>query len=132
MQHGLFGFDWLKPEALFGFEFTDPLSHGVFFSLLANTVVYIWLSRRTQPSLSDRMQAAAYVNLDEHLHHPGQVPRKISIRTGELIAMLERFAGYGRTRTLIEDFERVNHLHLNPRKPRRPISFATLNARSPG
>ncbi|WP_028671373.1 PAS domain-containing hybrid sensor histidine kinase/response regulator [Saccharospirillum impatiens] len=116
LQHGLFGLDWLKPEALFGFEFSDSLSHGVFFSLLANTVVYIWLSRRTQPSLSDRMQAAAYVNLDEHLHHPGQVPRKITIRTGELISMMERFAGYGRTRTLIEDFERVNHLHLNPQE----------------
>ena len=113
LEHGLFGFDWLRPEALFGFEFSDPLSHGVFFSLLVNTSLYVWLSRRTLPSLNDRMQAAAYVNMDEHLHHPGQIPKKISIRVSDLMSMLERFAGAARTRELVEDFERVNHVRLH-------------------
>ena len=113
LEHGLFGFDWLRPEALFGFEFSDTLSHGVFFSLLINTTLYVTLSRRTLPSLNDRMQAAAYVNMDEHLHHPEQIPKKINIRIADLMSMLERFAGTPRTRELVEDFERVNHLRLH-------------------
>ncbi|GGX54176.1 PAS domain-containing hybrid sensor histidine kinase/response regulator [Saccharospirillum salsuginis] len=113
LEQGLFGLDWLRPEALFGFEFSDTLSHGVFFSLLINTTLYVMLSRRTLPSLNDRMQAAAYVNMDEHLHHPEQIPKKINIRIADLMSMLERFAGAPRTRELVEDFERVNHLRLH-------------------
>lgn len=114
LDEGLFGFQWLRPEALFGLEFSDPLSHGVFFSLTANVVVYVWLSRRAVPSLNDRMQAAAYVNMDEHLHHPGHIPKHVDIRVSDLVSMLERFAGHGRTRERVADYERVNHRQLHP------------------
>lgn len=113
LREGLFGFSWLRPEALFGFEFSDSLSHGVFFSLIANITLYVWVSRRTQPSFNDRMQAAAYVKMDEHLHQPGQVPKKVNIKVADLVSMLERFAGVGRSRELVEDFQRVNHLQLH-------------------
>lgn len=113
LQEGLFGLDWMRPEAMFGFEFSDPLSHGVFLSLIINTALYVSLSKRTRPTLNDRMQAAAYVNMDEHLHHPEQIPKKITIRVADLMSMLERFAGSTRSRELVEDFERVNHLRLH-------------------
>ncbi|WP_108127481.1 PAS domain-containing hybrid sensor histidine kinase/response regulator [Saccharospirillum mangrovi] len=120
LSDGLFGFSWLRPEALFGFEFTDSLSHGVFFSLIANVTLYVWVSRRTHPSLNDRMQATAYVKMDEHLHQLGQVPKKITIRVADMVSMLERFAGVGRSRELVEDFERVNHLQLHDQEPPAP------------
>lgn len=120
LSDGLFGLSWLRPEAMFGFEFSDPLSHGVCFSLIANISLYVWVSRRTLSNLNDRMQATAYVKMDEHLHPPGQIPKKNTIRVADLVSMLERFTGVNRSRALVEDFERVNHLQLHDQDPPTP------------
>lgn len=120
LTEGLFGIVWLKPEAMFGLIFPDSLSHGVWISLSANILMYVWFSNRTQANLTDRLQAAAYVNMDEHLHHPEQVPKKIAIRVSDLVAMLERFAGSTRTRELVADFERVTHSPLHPQEVPTP------------
>jgi len=44
LQKGPMGIDWLLPEALFGIEGLDRLSHGVYWSLLANSMVFICVS----------------------------------------------------------------------------------------
>lgn len=38
----------LNPQALFGFGFGDPLTHGVFWSLTVNTALYVLVSRAAQ------------------------------------------------------------------------------------
>lgn len=109
---GPLGLSWLRPERLLGFEFTDALSHGVFFSLAFNVAFYVYFSRRANPTLADRLQASAYVQLDEHLQRGDLANKKPAVKAGELVSMLERFAGANQTRRWIDDFERVHHIRL--------------------
>ncbi len=52
LQSGLFGVNWLRPEALFGLDGIDPLSHGVIWSLGLNTLMFITVSYWYQQRLS--------------------------------------------------------------------------------
>lgn len=60
---GLFGFSWLRPQALFGVEGMDPLLHAVFWSMVLNTVAFILGSLLTFPGPQERVQGAAFVNV---------------------------------------------------------------------
>ena len=46
----------LAPQSLFGFAAPDPLTHGVFWSLLANVVALVGLSLRYPPAIGERLQ----------------------------------------------------------------------------
>jgi Na+/proline symporter/signal transduction histidine kinase len=109
---GPFNVHWLRPEGLLGFEVTDSLSHGVFFSLAINIVCFVYFSKRANTTLADRLQASAYVQLDEHLQRDDLASKKPQVKAGELVSMLERFAGVNQTRRWIDDFERVHHIRL--------------------
>ncbi len=62
---GLFGFGWLRPQALFGVEGMDPLLHAVFWSMVLNTAAFITGSLLTFPGPEERVQGAAFVNVFE-------------------------------------------------------------------
>jgi Na+/proline symporter/signal transduction histidine kinase/CheY-like chemotaxis protein len=117
LETGPFGVSWLRPEQLFGFEFSERLSHGVFFSLFFNTLFFIQLSRRATTSLVDRLQSSAYVQMDKHLQREDINNKQPQIRIGELISLLERFAGANHTHRWINDYERVNHIRLQRNDP---------------
>jgi signal transduction histidine kinase len=112
LVNGPFGVHWLRPEGLLGFEVSDSLSHGVFFSLVANIFCFIYFSKQANTTLADRLQASAYVQLDEHLQRGDLANKKPQVKAGELVSMLERFAGVNQTRRWIDDFERVHHIRL--------------------
>jgi Na+/proline symporter/signal transduction histidine kinase/CheY-like chemotaxis protein len=59
---GPFGIAALAPQSLFGFEAPDTLTHGVFWSLLANVTAMIAVSVRHPPSIGDRLTAANQMN----------------------------------------------------------------------
>ncbi|MGI9365981.1 MAG: PAS domain-containing hybrid sensor histidine kinase/response regulator [Rhizobiaceae bacterium] len=59
LMDGPFGLDWLRPQALFGVD-AEPLNHGVFFSLLANTLAYAAASYFRKPLAIERMQASVF------------------------------------------------------------------------
>ncbi|WP_299302241.1 ATP-binding protein [uncultured Litoreibacter sp.] len=63
MQDGLFGLDWLRPQALFGLAGLDPLVHSIFWSIALNSVVFLALSLVTFPSPIERLQGSAFVNV---------------------------------------------------------------------
>src|SRR5664279_940101 len=56
LQHGPFGIEALRPQALFGADLS-PLLHGVLWSLSLNILAYIVLSVARQPSSIERLQA---------------------------------------------------------------------------
>ncbi len=58
LQQGPFGLGLLAPQALLGFTAPDPLTHGVFWSLLLNGLALIGFSLRYPPTLIERLQAA--------------------------------------------------------------------------
>ncbi|MDN3647420.1 PAS-domain containing protein [Reinekea marina] len=117
IENGPWGISWLRPEQMLGFQFSDSLSHGVFFSLLFNITCLIWFSARAEHSLADRLQASAFVQLDKHLLPSEAKQSERQVRSGDLVSMLERFAGSTQTRRWISDFERVNHLRIIDNEP---------------
>jgi signal transduction histidine kinase/PAS domain-containing protein/ActR/RegA family two-component response regulator len=64
LQHGLFGWDWLRPQALFHLSGWDPVMHGTFWSLLANVGCLVFVSLRLRPSLEERLHAAMFMEAD--------------------------------------------------------------------
>ena len=59
LQHGPFGIEALRPQALFGADL-PPLLHGVLWSLSLNVLAYVVLSLARQPSV-DRAAAGRSV-----------------------------------------------------------------------
>src|SRR4030088_3288852 len=60
LQHGPFGIETLRPQALFGADL-PPLLHGVLWSLSLNLFTYVVLSLARQPSSIERLQADLFV-----------------------------------------------------------------------
>ncbi|GAA6207044.1 ATP-binding protein [Cognatishimia sp. WU-CL00825] len=65
MQEGLFGIDWLRPQALFGIQGLDPLIHAVLWSISLNTFSFVAVSLLGFPSPLERLQGAQFVNIFE-------------------------------------------------------------------
>ena len=119
-QHGLLGLGLLRPNALFGIEGLEPLTHGVFWSLSVNLAAFIYFSRRATHDALDEAQAARFVDMPtdwwrEGMGHP-------SITTAELLEVCKRglgnpraeplFFDYMRRRTVSEDLDLPAPLHL--------------------
>jgi Na+/proline symporter/signal transduction histidine kinase len=66
VDHGLFGWAWFKPNALFGIEGLDPIMHAVMWSMSFNVISFVLVSLVTFPSPLERLQAAQFVNIFEH------------------------------------------------------------------
>src|SRR3954470_6466 len=60
LQHGPFGLEALRPQALFGTEL-PPLMHGVLWSLSLNLLTYVVLSLARSPSAIELLQANLFV-----------------------------------------------------------------------
>ena len=60
---GLFGMNWLRPQALFGITGLDPTVHAVVWSLSLNTLLFVAVSLFTFPSPLERLQGAQFVNV---------------------------------------------------------------------
>lgn len=96
LYSGIFDTDWLKPTALFGINMMDPLTHGVFWSLGVNTLLYVLISRYTSLRLVDRIQASAFV--DVYNNDLTETSRQFSqVTVGDLQMLTERFLGISRT-----------------------------------
>jgi Na+/proline symporter/signal transduction histidine kinase/CheY-like chemotaxis protein len=61
LNSGLWGLTWLKPYALFGLTSLDHISHGLFFSLLANSSCFVFISLLTHRSVSEKLQAELFL-----------------------------------------------------------------------
>ena len=60
LQHGPFGIEALRPQALFGADL-PPLLHGVLWSLSLNILTYVVMSLARAPSSIERLQADLFV-----------------------------------------------------------------------
>jgi PAS domain S-box-containing protein len=77
VTEGPFGLTALRPTALLGLEGLDPLSHGVFWSLLLNVGAYLLVSILSEQDAEERSQAAAFVGVAET--GPPRVPAILSV-----------------------------------------------------
>ena len=101
MEAGLFGLSWLRPQALFGITGIDPLVHGIMWSMLLNTVMFIACSLVTFPGPLERLQGAQFVNVFEH---SSAAPAWTSAATGaeDLLIMAQRIMGSTEAQAIFE------------------------------
>lgn len=108
VTEGLFGKDWLRPEALLGLQGFDPLTHALFWSLLVNVGLYVGVSLGRPPGAAETSQALLFVDVFER---SGGQERPVFWR-GEaslsaLEALLARVLGVERARALLHEQARV-------------------------
>ncbi len=59
---GPFGIALLRPQALFGLDGLDPISHAMVWSTLANVGAYVGVSLAARPGAAERTQSALFVD----------------------------------------------------------------------
>lgn len=112
IEHGPFGIAALRPDQLFGFEFSDAYTRGVVLSLTANVIVMVLVSRLDHTRLSDRIQAIAFVNRVRAERHHGT--QALQIKKSDLAAMLSQFLGESTTNRLFDSEKRPELLYASP------------------
>ncbi|MCP4272394.1 MAG: response regulator [Gammaproteobacteria bacterium] len=84
INEGLFSLGWLKPTSLFGINFFDETSHGVFISMLANTLCFIVISLNSNRSIGEKIQAEIFLKKQS-----GSL--QYQLKTEDLYNLLTRF-----------------------------------------
>src|SRR5690606_31416909 len=90
--------------SLFGLSSWDPLTHGVFWSLLGNVAAFVFVSMRKRPLLQDQLAAADY--LDPYARRPMLAPGGWAgkVRGSELLTLAERILGEQHARRAFQDY----------------------------
>ncbi|MEM1377681.1 MAG: NahK/ErcS family hybrid sensor histidine kinase/response regulator, partial [Pseudomonadota bacterium] len=112
MMSGLFGLSALRPEALFGMRF-DPLIHGVFWSLLANTVAIAAGSMTRASRPLERIQSITFI--------PREAQQTVSLNRfattvtlAELKEILARYVGNSRAERAFDTYAQREGRTLDP------------------
>jgi Na+/proline symporter/nitrogen-specific signal transduction histidine kinase len=92
MENGLFGYSWLRPQALFGIAGLDPVVHSVLWSAAFNTGVFVLVSLLTFPQPLERLQGAQFVNVFQHTGNPQGWSGGIA-QSEDLMVMAQRILG---------------------------------------
>lgn len=121
LNFGPMGINWLRPEALLGFESFAALTHGVVWALGLNIILYIWISRIFRPSVAEQIQAESFFYYEtkplptqststdiNYIHH--DVAR---LKVGDLITLAKRITGDGATMRAFQQFCAQNNVVLN-------------------
>ena len=64
--NGPFGIELLRPYQLFGLDMFDPITHAVFWSMLANVMLLVGVSLLDRQNTMDRIQASLFVDVYRH------------------------------------------------------------------
>jgi len=104
LQTGPFGLSWLRPQSLFDLGGWHPLTHGTFWSLLANSGCVLILSLRYRPSMEERLRAASFLDLsaDRGSSAAGEWRGRVSV--ADLRAIIGRIIGERGARRAFDDY----------------------------
>jgi len=115
MAHGPLGLALLKPYELFGLTGLDPIAHAVFWSLLANSFLFVGVSLFSVQSPLEHTQAALFVDVFTY-------PRKLedpsfwrgTALVADLRSLLERILGPERTEEALSDYSSRHKIRWGP------------------
>lgn len=102
LHSGPWGIMWLRPEALFGLDWLDPLSHAAFWSLSINVVTLTVVSLLTSQSSLERIQATLFVDVFRRGHVAQGNFVRGSATANDLFFVAERVLGERRAAALFE------------------------------
>ncbi len=106
LEHGLFGIELLKPEALFGLQGLDNISHALFWSLAANIGCYVFVSLMRAPSALEASQATLFVDVFKREGATATTLWRGSAEVRDLQQLVARFLGQGKTVRLFREYAR--------------------------
>ena len=109
LEPGPFGLAFLGPYHLFGLDMFDPLTHSVFWSMLANVGFLIGVSLFDRQNAMERLQAVQFVDV---FHH-GRLDSRLYSGTAtisELKNLLERFMGANHARKAFFEYSQQHDL----------------------
>jgi len=115
LDPGPFGIAVLRPQELFHLSL-DPLSHGVFWSLLVNCLVMLAVSLASAPQAIERLQAKVFVP-SEIGPAPTVRPLRTSVSYGDLKETVARYLGQERAERSFANMERSTGRSANLRAP---------------
>jgi Na+/proline symporter/signal transduction histidine kinase len=106
LQEGLFHQWFLRPNALFGLEGLDTLTHGFFWSLFLNTAIFIGVSLFTERSSQEIYQAEMFVEAFKHsvISTGGSVIWKGTAYMPDIKTLLSNFIGEKRASQLLQNY----------------------------
>ncbi len=108
VEKGLLGIFWLKPHALFGLDTLDPISQALFWSLLLNTLAYLWGSTYFAQSAQERNQAEVFVNIhDYYTAEVSAITWKGTAYIQDLKNLLINFLGKKRVDDVLQQFSEI-------------------------
>jgi Na+/proline symporter/CheY-like chemotaxis protein len=116
LQHGPFGIEALRPQALFGADL-PPLMHGVLWSLSLNILTYIGLSLLRQPSSIERLQAEVFVPNELTPMTPAFRRWRTAVTVQDILSTVAQYLGPERARESFEAFAASHRVSLEPAAP---------------
>lgn len=116
VQYGPLGLDWLRPESLFNLSGWDSLTHGVFWSLLANISLFVLVSLRHRPTLNEQIQATPFLDPYAAPSTPVEPAEWGRLPLSELQDLAARIVGEGPARQSFLTFARSRHETLDLRR----------------
>src|SRR3981189_3056188 len=116
LQHGPFGIEALRPQALFGTDL-PPLLHGVLWSLSLNLLTYVVLSLARQPSSIERLQAALFVPHALAPIAPTFRRWRTTVTVQDIQTTVAQYLGPDRARHSFEAFAVTHNALLEPAAP---------------
>jgi len=99
---------WLRPEQLLGLAHLNPVSHGVFWSLVINAGLYFLGSLLFHQHAEERQVAESFVNILAPARLPAHLPKKqagieLTAKIGILEGMLIRYFPLAEAKTLMRN-----------------------------
>lgn len=126
LSEGPWGMDWLRPLQLFGMEGSDPLAHGLFWSLLLNTSLYIGISLFDIAKAKERNQAELFVDIFRYGPvYEQSVAWKGVAYVPDLYTLLEQILGHRRARKALERYGERHGVDIMRLQAVAPPSFVT-------
>src|SRR5258705_8772121 len=113
LQHGPFGIEALRPQALFGADL-PPLLHGVLWSLSLNLLSYVVLSLARQPSSIELVQADLVVPNALAPMTPTFRRWRTTVTVQDIQSTVAQYLGPDRVREAFDTFAISRYDYLEP------------------
>src|SRR5580765_4685675 len=116
LQHGPFGIEALRPQALFGADL-PPLLHGVLWSLSLNVLTYVVMSLARAPSSIERLQADLFVPNTFTPIAPTFRRWRTTVTVQDIQSTVAQYLGPERAHNAFEAFAADHPGRLDPQAP---------------
>ena len=104
IDSGIGGLDILAPTALFGLSGWSEITHGLFWSLIANVGAFLLVSSLRRPNAAEVAQAGIFVDASRRTALASVPVWRGSVEIDALISLAERFLGRTRTRAAFQQY----------------------------